>query len=98
MGRGTLWRRKTSSTPQRLQRHRRSTIRKSAASFSRCVLILSLVLGIWWIADNTVENLRRSNISTGFDFLRGRAGFDIGLSMIHYSSNSTFARALVAGF
>ncbi|HEY5818159.1 MAG TPA: amino acid ABC transporter permease [Mesorhizobium sp.] len=61
------------------------------------LLILSLVLGIWWIADNTVENLRRSNISTGFDFLRGRAGFDIGFSMIDYSSDSTFARALVAG-
>ena len=51
------------------------------------------MLGIWWIVDNTVENLRRSNISTGFDFLRGRAGFDIGFRLIDYSSDSTFARA-----
>ena len=26
---------------------------------------------------NTIENLRRSNIASGFDFLQGRAGFDI---------------------
>ena len=28
------------------------------------VLIVLLALGIWWIVDNTIENLRRSNIST----------------------------------
>ena len=41
------------------------------------VLLALLALGVWWIVDNTIENLRRSNISTGFAFLRGRAGFDI---------------------
>jgi general L-amino acid transport system permease protein len=37
------------------------------------VLLALLALGVWWIVDNTIENLRRSNISTGFAFLRGRA-------------------------
>ncbi|MFI0843644.1 amino acid ABC transporter permease [Mesorhizobium sp. IMUNJ 23232] len=61
------------------------------------VLVLLLVAGIWWIVDNTIENLRRSNISTGFAFLRGRAGFDISDSLIEYTSDSTFLRALIVG-
>jgi len=62
------------------------------------LLILALVFGIWWIVDNTIENLRRSNISTGFDFLRGRAGFDISDSLIQYTSDSTYGRAILVGF
>jgi general L-amino acid transport system permease protein len=61
------------------------------------VLVLLLVLGIWWIVDNTIENLRRSNISTGFAFLRGRAGFDISDRLIDYSSDSSYGRALIIG-
>ncbi len=34
----------------------------------------------------------------GFAFLRGRAGFEVGQSLISYSSNSTYGRALVVGF
>lgn len=61
------------------------------------ILIALLVLGIWWIVDNTIVNLRRSNISTGFGFLRGRSGFDISDRMIDYGSDSSYGRALVVG-
>ncbi len=61
-------------------------------------LLALLGLGVWWIVDNTIENLRRSNISTGFAFLSGRAGFDIATSLIDYSSDSSYGRALVVGF
>ena len=61
------------------------------------VLIAVLAFGVWWIIGNTLENLRRSNISTGFDFLRGRAGFDISDRLIDYSSDSTYGRAIVIG-
>lgn len=66
--------------------------------FFQVLLVVLLALGIWWIVDNTIENLRRSNISTGFDFLRGRAGFDIADSRIQYSSDSTYGRAILVGF
>ncbi len=66
--------------------------------FFQVLLIVLLVLGVWWIVDNTIDNLRRSNISTGFDFLRGRAGFDISDSLIAYSSDSTYGRAILVGF
>jgi general L-amino acid transport system permease protein len=71
---------------------------KVRSIFFQVLLILLLVLGIWWIVDNTVENLRRSNISTGFDFLRRRAGFDISTSLVPYSSDSTYGDAIIIGF
>jgi general L-amino acid transport system permease protein len=66
---------------------------KARAVFFQVVIVAALVAGVWWIVDNTIENLRRSNISTGFGFLRGRAGFDIS----DYTSDSSFGRALVVG-
>jgi general L-amino acid transport system permease protein len=63
----------------------------------QAVLIFLLIVGVWWIIDNTIENLRRSNISTGWAFLRGRAGFDISDRLVEYTSDSTFFRALVVG-
>jgi general L-amino acid transport system permease protein len=62
------------------------------------VLIMGLLaFAIWWIVGNTIENLRRSNIPTGFEFLRGRAGFDISDRLIAYSSDSTYGRAILVG-
>ena len=71
---------------------------KVRSIFFQVVLLLALIFGVWWIVDNTIENLRRSNISTGFGFLRGRAGFDISDSLIQYSSDSTYGRAILVGF
>src|SRR5262245_20452475 len=65
--------------------------------FYQAILFIALVILVWWIVDNTIENLRRSNIPSGFGFLRGRAGFDIGESLIQYSSDATFTRALLVG-
>ncbi len=61
------------------------------------LLFVALFSLIYWIVGNTVDNLRRSNISSGFGFLNARAGFDLSQSMIAYSSDSRYSRALVAG-
>ena len=71
---------------------------KVRSIFFQVLLLIVLIFGIWWIVDNTIENLRRSNISTGFDFLRGRAGFDISTTPIEYTSDSTYGRAILVGF
>jgi len=71
---------------------------KVRSIFFQVLLILALVLGVWWIVDNTIENLRRSNIPVGFAFLRGRAGFDISDTLIAYTSDSTYGRAILVGF
>jgi general L-amino acid transport system permease protein len=64
---------------------------------TQILVALALVLFVWWIVGNTAENLRRANISSGFGFLDRRAGFDISQSLIAYSANSTFGRALLVG-
>lgn len=56
-----------------------------------------LVLFVYWIIGNTTENLRRANISSGFGFLNRRSGFDISQTLIEYSANSTFGRAMMVG-
>jgi general L-amino acid transport system permease protein len=58
-----------------------------------------VVIGIvWFIAHNVATNLARSNTASGYGFLNGRSGFDIGDTLIPYSSNSTYGRAIVVGF
>lgn len=68
------------------------------AIFFQVLTAVLTVLFILWIVDNTAENLQRSNTASGFGFLNSRSGFDIGQSMIEYTSDSTYGRALVVGF
>jgi general L-amino acid transport system permease protein len=65
--------------------------------FYQVLTVFLLVLFVWAITQNTIHNLQRANIASGFGFLQGRAGFDIGQSLIAYSSDSTYGRALVVG-
>ena len=62
------------------------------------VVFVVLVLAVGWIVNNTIDNLRRANISSGYAFLSSRAGFDIAVALVPFSSDSTFGRALVVGF
>jgi general L-amino acid transport system permease protein len=61
------------------------------------VVFLLLFVFIYWVVGNTIENLQRSKIASGFGFLNSRAGFDISQSMIEYSSDSRYSRALLVG-
>src|SRR4051812_31419029 len=61
------------------------------------VLAVAIIVCIIWFVDNTVDNLRRANIASGFEFLRNRSGFDISQSLIPYSTESTYGRALIVG-
>ncbi|WP_218588378.1 amino acid ABC transporter permease [Desulfacinum infernum] len=68
----------------------------------RAVLFQILVLGVvgliaWYLISNTVANLQRQKIATGFDFLGKEAAFEIGESLIAYDASNTYARALVVG-
>jgi general L-amino acid transport system permease protein len=63
----------------------------------QAIMFLALVVFVWWIVDNTAENLTRSNIASGFGFLNGRAGFDLAQTPIAFTSDSTYFRALVVG-
>ena len=62
---------------------------------------LLLALALWCLGTiiaNTSQNLAARNIVSGWDFLWRQSGFDIVFSTIPYSSDNSYARALMAGF
>jgi general L-amino acid transport system permease protein len=68
----------------------------------RAVVLQVLVLagvtaGIWYFVDNTLENLARLGLASGFGFMQREAAFPIGESLISYSPADTYARALLVG-
>ena len=68
----------------------------------RSVLYQVLVVGGvcllgWYLIDNTLSNLARQNIATGFGFLNRESSFAIAETMIPYSPADTYGRAIVVG-
>jgi general L-amino acid transport system permease protein len=51
----------------------------------------------YYLISNTLANLERQSIATGFGFLQKEASFEIGESMISYSAANSYARALLVG-
>lgn len=61
------------------------------------VLAVAIAGAVWWVAHNTIVNLKARNLASGFDFLGYTAGFAISQSPIAYSEESTYGRALLVG-
>jgi general L-amino acid transport system permease protein len=59
------------------------------------VTVVLVVAFVWFIASNTIHNLARQNIASGFGFMHVTAGFAIGTSLIEYNPQSTYGRAFV---
>jgi general L-amino acid transport system permease protein len=51
----------------------------------------------YYLFTNTVANLQRQSIATGFRFLTKEASFEIGESLIAYSAADTYLKALLVG-
>jgi len=65
--------------------------------FFQLVVFFGLLAFLIWIIRNTLENLARAGRTLSFDFLNQRAGFDIGQSLITYTSDSSYLDALKVG-
>jgi len=68
----------------------------------RGVLYQALAIGliglvVWFLAHNTLENMRVRGIQSGFDFLAQPAGFDIGETMFPYESVDPYWKAFAIG-
>jgi general L-amino acid transport system permease protein len=59
------------------------------------VVLLGVV--VWFLAHNTMTNMRIRGIQSGFDFLSSPAGFDIGESLYAFDSGESYWRAFVVG-
>jgi general L-amino acid transport system permease protein len=69
---------------------------KRAIIYQIGVTALVGLLG-YYLISNTLHNLEKQSIATGFGFLKKEAAFEIGESMISYSAADTYARALIVG-
>ena len=67
-----------------------------AVAYQIAALFMVGLLG-YYLFSNTVANLQRQAIATGFGFLNKQASFEIGESLIHYSAADTYVRALLVG-
>ena len=51
----------------------------------------------WYLISNTLVNLEKQSIATGWGFINKESSFEIGESLIPYSAANTYGRALVVG-
>jgi general L-amino acid transport system permease protein len=62
------------------------------------VVVAVVVAAIAYLVHNTLTNLARLGVASGFGFLSRSAGFPIAQTAISYTEADTFARAFVVGF
>jgi general L-amino acid transport system permease protein len=70
--------------------------RKRSIFYQLGVLAMVGLLG-YYLVSNTLANLERQAIATGFGFLEKEASFEIGESVISYSAADNYTRALLVG-
>ncbi|MFD1694069.1 amino acid ABC transporter permease [Roseibium aestuarii] len=70
---------------------------KARGLFYQIVVVVGLALFFWFIVSNTIHNLQRLNIASGFGFLENTAGFGTSQSLINYSESSSYGDAILVG-
>jgi general L-amino acid transport system permease protein len=60
---------------------------------------VTLAMGLlaYYLISNTLANLERQSIATGFGFLTKESSFEIGEKLISYSAADTYGKALLVG-
>jgi general L-amino acid transport system permease protein len=61
------------------------------------IAMILVVLGLYWLVNNTIQNLSALGKDFNFGFLSQPAGYDINQRLIEYTSQSTHGRAAVVG-
>ena len=86
------------ATPSHTVKSRFSLNSRATRGWIFQVIALMLVaLGIGFLAHNTQTNMAARGIPSGFDFLSSPAGFDIGQTVIEYSPDESYAKAIWVG-
>ena len=70
--------------------------KKRAIMFQIAVFAMVGLLA-YYLVSNTLLNLKKQSIATGFSFFHKESSFEIGESLITYSAASSYGRALVVG-
>ena len=80
-----------------LEVRRLLTDERSRGIIFQLLVVLGLALFIAFIVSNTLANLQRAGLASGYGFLSDPASFDINQRLIEYTSQSSFGRALIVG-
>ena len=59
--------------------------------------IIAITGAVWFLAHNTLVNMRVRGIQSGFDFMSQAAGFDIGESLYPFDSEQSYFHAFLVG-
>ncbi len=70
---------------------------KKRAVFYQIAVLGMVGLIAWYLVSNTLVNLQKQSIATGWGFLQRESAFEIGESLISYSAAQSYGRALIVG-
>ncbi len=70
---------------------------KVRGMFFQALLLFGVVYAGMYLFNNTVANLERQGIASGFAFMNSTAGFGIITSLIEYTEASSYGRAFLVG-
>lgn len=76
---------------------RRESARRRVQWTIQAAVVVLLAAFFWALANNVGTNLEERNIRSGFSFLQGAAGFDIGEALIPFTSTDTVLKAFANG-
>ena len=65
--------------------------------FYQVVTLSLVILGIYYIVQNTAQNMVARGLASGFNFLGVESQFDIQMTLIEYSPTSTYFDAFIVG-
>jgi general L-amino acid transport system permease protein len=68
---------------------------RARALFFQALVIAGVVVCGYFLIQNTLANLERQGIASGFGFMGSTAGFAIGMSLIDYSEEMSYGRAFI---
>lgn len=88
------------SEPQKAAPKTRDWSLRSSATrglIYQIIAVALLALVVWYLASNTLANMKARGIQSGYDFLSAPAGFQIGESLFDFESTQTYGLAILVG-
>ena len=71
--------------------------RNVQGTFYQAITLILVILAIFYIVQNTAENMVARGLASGFHFLGVESQFDIGMTLIDYSPTSSYFDAFIVG-
>ena len=71
--------------------------RNVQGTFYQAITLSLVILGVYYIVQNTAENMMARGLASGFHFSGVESQFDIGMTLIEYSPTSTYFDAFIVG-